>query len=262
MLLDEFHNKYVVIGTLKAKAPIHIGAGNSDFDPLQVDNTIIRDNDGNPYIPGSSIKGVLRSYMETLIQSIDYPDLDNPNKKLRACFIVNDPCLKNEFIEEVRRERKRRKEEENIDKEIANKIYNEMCDVCKIFGSNYFASKLKIKDCKLKDEKAYVEKRDGVVIDRETGTSLDGRKYDFEQVAAGTNFDFYMTIDNLEKKHEELFKLIVSLLKNGELKIGGKTSVGLGTVKLENYDIYKLTKENIKEYLLNGFKDEMRWENV
>ena len=255
MLLDEFHNKYIVIGTLKANTPIHIGAGNNDFDPLQVDNTIIRDNEGKPYIPGSSLKGVLRSYMEVFIESIN-------SENFKSCFIVNNPCLKNEFIEDIKRERRRRRTEENIDKEIGNRIYEEMCDVCKIFGSHYFASKLKIKDCKLKDEKAYVERRDGVVIDRETGTSLKGKKYDFEQVAAGTHFDFYMTIDNLDEKHEELFKIIVNLLKNGELKVGGKTSVGLGAIELEEYKIYKLTKENIKIYLLNGLEEEMRWQYV
>ncbi|OFI07062.1 RAMP superfamily protein [Clostridium acetireducens DSM 10703] len=253
MLLEKFKNKYLIKGTLIALSPIHIGAGNKDFDPLQVDNTVIRDVYGNPYIPGSSLKGVLRSFMEALINSGIYSNF-------KTCIIIDKPCISNKYVNELKVKYPRNNEER--DKKIAIDIYKKMCDVCKIFGCNFFASKLKISDCTLKDEKAYIEKRDGVVIDRDSGTSLNGRKYDFEQVAMGTKFNFNMVIDNLDDDHEELLKIIIKVLENGDLQIGGKTSVGLGKIKLEDMESYKITKENLKEYLLSGLKDEMRWKNV
>lgn len=255
MFFHKFENKYIVKGTLKAISPIHIGTSKDNFDPLQSDNAVIRDNDGKPYIPGSSLKGVLRSYMEALLGSgLDF--------EYRSCFIVNSPCLDEEKVKDIKDKIKKRNGNNLNNKELAEEIYSELCDVCKIFGCNHFASKLKIRDCSLKDEKFYIEKKDGVVIDRDTGTSLDGRKYDFEQVAAGTKFNFYMTIENLDKEHEELLKLMINLLKNGELKVGGKTSVGLGGIKLTKFEVYKITKNNLKEYVFNGLKKEMRWDNV
>ncbi len=45
---------------LSALDPIHIGTGGYRMD--RVDNTIIRDMDGIPKIPGSSLSGAIRSY--------------------------------------------------------------------------------------------------------------------------------------------------------------------------------------------------------
>lgn len=44
MLLDKFHNKFIVKGILVAQTPIHIGAGEEGFDPIQADNAVIRDS--------------------------------------------------------------------------------------------------------------------------------------------------------------------------------------------------------------------------
>lgn len=249
MLMDTFKNKYIVKGIMINITPIHIGIGESDFDPLQTDNTVIRDNNGMPYIPGSSLKGVLRSFIEILINS-------NISEDYEACFIVNKPCLDDEKIKAIKNQYK------DDDKKIAKAIYDGMCDVCKLFGGNHFASKIKIRDSKIIDDKFYIDRRDGVVIDRETGTSLDGRKYDFEQVAAGTRFDFFMSADNLEEKQKELFKIIINGLKNEDIYVGGKTSVGLGNIKLTDVEVYEITSDKLKEYLINGLSEEMRWQSV
>lgn len=255
MFFDKFDNKYIITGRIKALTPLYIGAGENSFDPLQIDSTVIRDENGKPYIPGSSLKGVLRSYIETLIKSGINTDYD-------ACLIVNKPCISEDDIKEIREKINKDKDIKNKDYELAKKIYEKLCDVCKVFGSGYFASKLKIRDCKLKQDMAYVERRDGVCIDRETGTALDGRKYEFEQVAAGTEFEFYMSIDNLDSDHEELLKYIIGILKSGELAVGGKTSVGLGNIKLIDFEVYKITKDTLKEYITDGLNEKMRWDYV
>jgi CRISPR-associated protein Csm3 len=228
MLLDKFHNKYIVKGVLVAQTPIHIGAGEEGFDPIQADNAVIRDSSGDPYIPGTSLKGVLRSYMETLLKSSGKDILD---KNCNPCFVVNNPCLSGKedikMIKEMKEKYKKNDKIENADLLIAEGIYDRLCPVCKIFGSGHFASKLTVNDCRLKGAKAYIEKRDGIGIDRDTGTAAYGAKYDYEQVAAGTQFEFYMTVDNLEPEYEDLLRLIVKVLENGDLRVGGKTSVGL-----------------------------------
>jgi len=51
-----------------AETPIHIGAGNESMNPVEPDNSVIKDKDGKPYIPGSSLKGALRSWLESFLR--------------------------------------------------------------------------------------------------------------------------------------------------------------------------------------------------
>lgn len=255
MLLDRFYNKYIIKGTLIAETPIHIGAGEESLDPIQTDNSVIKDVNGKPYIPGSSIKGALRSYLETLL-------LSGVDQRFKACLIVNDPCLGDEDeVEKIKRIYQEEKRDRDLDLIVAEEIYRNLCDVCRIFGNPYFASKLKVDDCTLKGD-AHLSIRDGVGIDRDTGTAADGKKYDFEQVDAGAQFEFCMSVDNLEPEHEELLKLMVKVLESGQLKVGGKTSVGLGCIRLIDTRAYKIEPTNFRSYLMEGLKEEMRWQYV
>lgn len=255
MLMDKFYNKFIIDGVLVAQTPIHIGAGDDSFDPTQVDNAVIKDSNGNPYIPGSSLKGTIRSYMETLIRG-------NEIKNFTSCLIVDKPCLNNDDIKKIKAKYDKNKKIKDVDKLVAEQIYEELCTICRIFGSHSFASKLTVNDCELKGDKAYIERRDGVAIDRDSGTAAWGKKYDFEQVAAGTKFDFHMTVDNLESEYEPLLQIIVNVLQNGDLNVGGRTSIGLGSVKLEDVHVYKIDNDTLSDYLINGLSDEMRWQNV
>lgn len=241
MLLHKFSNRYIITGTLYAKTPIHIGSGRENFAPVLADNSVIRNHNGEPFIPGSSLKGVIRSYIERILKSKVYPDF-------KSCLIVNEPCILEENIKKIKQEKLKPEDE-------AEKIYSQLCDVCKIFGCNHFASKLQIRDANLKpEESAYIDMRNGVAIDRDTGTAAYGKNYDFECVSAGTRFDFYMSADNIEEKYEGVLKLIVSMLKNGEIRVGGKTSGGLGSIELQDCKAYKITSDNIRTYLEKGLK--------
>ena len=71
---DQFLSRTVVTGTITNKTQLHIGSGTK---AERYDNPIIRTVIGNeevPYIPGSSLKGVARSYAERLLE--DHPDKD------------------------------------------------------------------------------------------------------------------------------------------------------------------------------------------
>lgn len=245
-LLNKFENKYIIKGILKAEAPIHIGTGTEDFSPTAVDNGVIRDENGNPFIPGSSLKGVLRSFLERIMPS------DKTEEEYWACDILSKPCVDKNFLKSIK---DKIINEQKTEEEIAKKIYDSQCDVCKLFGGNAFASKIHISDCKLIDNKAYTQIRDGVAIDRDTLTGADGKKYDFECVAAGTAFKFEMTIDNLDDEQKEFIKITLGYLESGDMKVGGKTSAGLGNVKLINRKIYKIERKNLKEYYMNGLKN-------
>ncbi|GFR35912.1 RAMP superfamily CRISPR-associated protein [Thermobrachium celere] len=141
---------------------------------------------------------------------------------------------------------------------MAKEIYDSLCDVCKLFGSNHFASKINISDAYIYGDKAHIDIRDGVAIDRDTLTAAEGKKYNFECVSAGTRFKFRMTFDNLEQDQVEIAKLIVDLLKNGEIKVGGKTSAGLGDIQLAEYSVYRVDKDNLIDYLKQETEEKRR----
>ncbi|MBE0069096.1 type III CRISPR-associated RAMP protein Csx7 [Thermoanaerobacterium thermosaccharolyticum] len=249
-MFDKFENRYIVKGTIVALKPIHIGKGQESMDPTEVDSPVIKDENGRPLIPGSSLKGVLRSFVERVLSSGAF-------EGYRSCLIVNDePCVNGDYVKKL-------KDKYDKDyKKIAEEIYERSCNVCRLFGSNNLAAKLTIKDLNSIDEKTFFDMRDGVGIDRDTGTAKDGKKYNYEITPSGTRFKLHMTGDNLDDDDLELLKLCLNVLKNGQISVGGMTSRGLGTIKLIDEKIYKVDKSNLKEYVSNGLSEEMRWNDV
>src|SRR4051795_5902908 len=56
--------KLIVSGDLHCETGLHIGAGKGSLDIGGADNPVVRDAYGLPYIPGSSLRGRLRSLLE------------------------------------------------------------------------------------------------------------------------------------------------------------------------------------------------------
>lgn len=60
-----FKENYVIKGNIVCKTGLHIGGSSDNIDIGGSDNVLIRDSaSGYPYIPGSSLKGKLRSLLE------------------------------------------------------------------------------------------------------------------------------------------------------------------------------------------------------
>src|SRR6266478_5693581 len=56
--------KLILSGDLHCETGLHIGAGKGSLDIGGADNPVVRDAYGLPYIPGSSLRGRLRSLLE------------------------------------------------------------------------------------------------------------------------------------------------------------------------------------------------------
>lgn len=252
MLLHNFENKYVIKGKLKTLTSLHIGNGKHTYSPQDADNMVIRNASTNqPFIPGSSIKGVLRAYLEMLLPSLEVYG--------QTCIVTDKPCLDQKKDKEIIKQIK--KQYKDNPEAMANAFYNKLCPICRLFGSQVMSSKIQIKDAQLIN-KAIIETRDGVGINRDTGTAANRVKYDFECVSMGAEFSFLMTVDNLEPEYETLLKIMINTLTSGELTLGGKKSIGLGEVELIDIEAYKIQKEQLMDYALKGESDEMRWEYV
>ncbi|MEM0268939.1 MAG: RAMP superfamily CRISPR-associated protein [Candidatus Korarchaeum sp.] len=60
----------VVKCEIEARSPLTIGSGGSPLDPLSPDIPLLRDSRGMPIIPGSTLKGFFRAWVERTLSSL------------------------------------------------------------------------------------------------------------------------------------------------------------------------------------------------
>lgn len=255
--LKVLEEKVIIRGTVTPLTPLHIGWQRS-FDPVSSDAPVIKDPAGNPYIPGSSFKGIIRSFIEGFLGGAELPE------NLQPCYPTdNESCIEDEEIEQIKKkvaqeraEQERKKEKKtSLEAEIARYITENACPVCRIFGSSYMGGKLKIKDMPIMSEwnNAFLQIRDGVVIDRDSRTARDKGKYDFEIAAPGTIFSLEIAGDNLENYEKGLLFTAFDLVSQGFAALGGNVSRGTGRIKIDITEIEILnTKKLFQQYDLNG----------
>lgn len=242
-MFERFENRYDLRGRLITKTALHIGAGGS-LAVVGSDNPVVRDVNGLPYIPGSSFKGSLRSLIESFVRAL-LPDV--------VCDPLTKPCISTSQMEQwqsdVRNNRR-------IQEEVDNLVWDESCTVCRLFGSPWLASKVKVADFYLTEGanwRARVEVRDGVAIDRDTETASGGRKYDFETVPRETAFGLHIRVDNASDEELGLLFLGLREFTNGSAWVGGNTSRGLGLVRIE-WDEFEVVegRAGLLRYLQDG----------
>ena len=56
--------KLILEGELHCETGLHIGAGKGSLEIGGADNPVVKDSSGRPYVPGSSLRGRLRSLLE------------------------------------------------------------------------------------------------------------------------------------------------------------------------------------------------------
>src|SRR5271167_2977108 len=59
--------KLILSGDLHCETGLHIGAGKGSLEIGGADNPVVKDAFGLPYIPGSSLRGKIRSLLENAI---------------------------------------------------------------------------------------------------------------------------------------------------------------------------------------------------
>ncbi len=236
-----FQSRVKIMGALTLLSGLHIGRGRA-LEPAASDLPVLTDRFGNPLIPGSSLKGVLRANVEGWLRAF-FPD---PRWRSFACDRIADQAC-------VTRDRKRDIVRQHRDDpaEADRLLWKESCWVCRFFGSPWVASKVRIVDLPVEGpwHREWLIVRDGVAIDRESETAAPKFKYDFEVVPAGTRFELEIGVENPEAY--ELGLLIVGrdLLNDGYALLGGGTSRGLGRVRIEVERIDILTPEKLLERL-------------
>jgi len=196
-------------GQIELLSGLHIGGGDDTMKIGGIDNGVIKDiNTNKPYIPGSSLKGKMRSLLEWNIGVVGIGDGNPFNSKLLDNAIFDD----------------------NTTKQNAETLL-------KLFGDKegqFGITRISVGDCNLSDESKDMilsEAKYENVINRQSGTAEHPRQT--ERVPAGVKFDFDIRVKVFDEDNEQ--ELIDMVKKGFELVesdyLGGNGSRGYGRVK-------------------------------
>ncbi len=203
-----------------------------------VDMSFVRtyhaDGKAEPFIPGSSLKGMIRSYAEKICRSLRddpvpvclpyvEPGKENQGEKRQAsCGLSFDKFKKKNNMETIP----------------SAEIYSLSCPACRLFGSHEFIGRFSTSDAYLKEKYRQTgslhlfETRDGVAIDRLTGGTAGGAKYDLEVLTRG-EFETSLEIRNFELWQLGLIGLVLRDMEQGLIRLGFGKSRGLGRFRAE-----------------------------
>ena len=219
-MFDVFKNRLELTGTLTTVTALRISQGRST-EPIGSDLPVVKDALGQPLIPGSSFKGALRSRLESFLRGIDPTLAQDPSELVSP--------RTNEQVTAI-------KEQYKGDDAALTAALNGITDeASKVFGTPWQASKFQVRDLTVQPDSWFdqYQERDGVSIDRDTETAVDGRLYDFQVVPAGTQFEFKAVCENAEEWELGLLIMGLQQFKMQQIPLGGGNSRGLGVVQLD-----------------------------
>lgn len=238
----DFKGKYIINCILELVTGLHIGKGQNSLEIGGVDNSVVKDANGKPYIPGSSLKGKMRSLMEFAEGKIDAE---------RLIITV-----------------KERGKEDRIRMHMCG---DSECAVCNIFGRNHgkhktesgeeleksfdnavIPTRLLVRDAYL-DEKSISEEMKDYLdlewtevkfennLDRITSRA-NPRQTERAPAGAKFNCEFVLNVfDNDDKKYLKKFLKAMQLLEDDYL--GGQGTRGYGKVEFKNITIKFRSRE-------------------
>lgn len=235
--------RYAITAEVVFETAWRVGSGREG--ETMSDLGILLDAVGVPVLPGTSLKGKLRSTCEGLAPALN----------LKAC-LLNANASGVKCVSDVKEYKKLNAEYRNaLERGTAaqlNWIAANTCDVCKLFGSPVQAARLRLSDGLIQNtEAALVEVRDGVVLDRDSHTAVPGLKFDYDVAPAGLT---YLVRIDLENPSDSELALVGAALFEWSAgsSLGGFTSRGLGRFHLNSVKIVGVdfsNKEQRRLYL-------------
>lgn len=230
--------KSIITATIEVKTGLRIGGTTTGLKIGGIDQPVISDALGRPYIPGSSLKGKMRSLIE---------------KKEKVQINIKD------------------KNGNPIRHECTDG--RNLCPVCKIFGilgretatQDVSLTRLIVRDTPLDEnsiteemkrnlELEWTEIKTETAINRVTGTALSQSLRSINRVPAGAKFAPMEIVYNFYEPNDvDIFKKVFEALELVEHDyLGGMGSRGYGKVEFKDIKIYLNTKEAYEKGNLNS----------
>jgi CRISPR-associated protein Csm3 len=208
-------SKTIIKGTIKLETGLHIGGSKSSLDIGGLDSPVIKNPLGVPYIPGSSLKGKLRSLLAAKYNTNGNTDEHDDATNIKKIFGYagknkkgDAPSVSGEITRLIVRDA-------DLDVKVFNEIFKEDEAVL---------------------ETPFTQEKTENRIDRKSGKAANGGIRNIERVPAGAIFNFELVLNNYEEdKSEDFIGLIntgFELLEDDYL--GGSGSRGYGKIKIES----------------------------
>ena len=206
-------NEAILDFTIVPEGPILVKAGDTGADPTRPDMEFVRTwHNGKQvvYLPGPSLKGVIRSHCERIARTVGEGRSCNPVVKGKSCVDLNG--LKQEHD--------------------GAHVHSRSCFICQMFGNTVLAGRVRTADAyPVNPDDVRTEERNGVAIDRVFGSVAVG-PFQMEVVTAG-EFRTKIAFRNFTIAQLGLLALALRDLKLGRVGVGFGKSRGLGHVTLE-----------------------------
>lgn len=208
-------NEIVIHLKIQPKSPLIIQEAKERADNLS--ECLMYKSNGikNYYIPGSSIKGILRSHSEKIFYHLLGVDLiSDETKKL------------------------------NLSKTTAEQFYSELNPINKMFGHHSFKGRLTIEDAIFDKDSVQLDKRMNVAIDRFRGGSKNGALFEMELLTKG-EANTKIHLKNAAEWQIVWLCYLIKDLQEGYISVGAKSGIGYGTLNVDllSLDVIVMNKE-------------------
>ncbi|WP_424406029.1 type III-A CRISPR-associated RAMP protein Csm3 [Pasteurella sp. PK-2025] len=206
---------------LVLKTGLHIGSGDSEMHIGGIDNAVIKHPlTHSPYIPGSSLKGKIRSLLEWRSGEVKSQPLN-----LKNLQDAKDPSAVKNILSLFGVTGDSQNDEEKL--------------------AEIGVSRLAFWDCNLNEKWERKVKEDNLMLTEAKTENMINRINSLaehprqtERVPAGAEFDFKLTMRQFEGDSDALLELILKGLRLLELdSLGGSGSRGYGKVKFEQLTV-------------------------
>jgi CRISPR/Cas system CSM-associated protein Csm3 (group 7 of RAMP superfamily) len=216
------HNQATIVLKLQPVTPLLIKAPGASLDPTRPELEFVTtgtDVGRVEYIPGSTLKGVMRSFAERLLLAIGRRACDPTERK--------SPCSDRE-----------------------HRAYARQCDACKLFGSPNLAGRLRVADGlpwrpgASGDERVagrdalQREVRTSVSLDRATGAASNKGLMEMDVLVGGALYP-ELSLRNYQLWQLAMTGLAIDEITRGYQQIGSGKSRGLGRMscQIESFEI-------------------------
>ena len=270
--------KLRIVSTLTAETGLHIGGSGESLDIGGIDKPVIRDPmTQQPYLPGSSLKGKLRSTLERLLNK----PLNRPGGSGTYRYESDDVL---DGYSEVGKDKDLYVEFEGAATCPVSRLFGSTGNICWIKTSEPDVAELKdsnsrtttinsesytrvrgrnaparliVRDCHL------VEESVNQLAKIDTGLYMTEWKFEngidritaaanprqLERVPAGAKFTFELvyTVENREQASDDIKNLAISLAILEDDALGGHGSRGYGKVSFSNFKFYYRGVEQYKQ---------------
>ena len=236
MTSHSFFSRLTLVGDYVLDSPLHIGNG---------PDGVATDAEDRPLIPGSTFRGALRAYIESVLRGVetdqhttrqsvtlrgsDGRPVTNTRVVRLACDSTDkrdddlqyQGCLTRAIVT-------RWESDPVLRPKLDSALADCTCQICRLFGAPWLAGRVHIADLVARDWKGSLLRRGGLAISRDRDVMIEGSSYQREAVPPGTSFGFQLVAENVTPVEQGMILLGLRAFEAGLIALGGDRARGLG----------------------------------